>query len=79
MELILFGIAREIVGNNKLIIPSNSNVTTVNELKAWMKKEYPQLAALTSVAVAVNSRYAEDTEQLDADSEIAFIPPVSGG
>lgn len=79
MELILFGIAREIVGTNRLLIPSNANITTVNELKAWMKKEYPSLAALSSVAVAVNSQYAEDDARLDANSEIAFIPPVSGG
>lgn len=79
MELILFGIAREIVGTNRLPIPSGANITTVKELKAWMKSTYPSLAALTTVAVAVNSRYAEDHERLETNSEIAFIPPVSGG
>ena len=79
MELILFGIAREIVGTDRLPIPSHANITSVNELKAWMKKEYPPLAALSSVAVAVNSEYAEDDARLEANSEIAFIPPVSGG
>ncbi len=79
MEIILFGIAREIVGSSKIIVPSNSSITTVSGLKTWMKQQYPQLAALTSVAVAINSRYAEDSQLLEATSEIAFIPPVSGG
>jgi len=79
MQIILFGIAREIVGSSKILVPENVLVTTVSQLKTWMKQQYPQLAALTSVAVAVNSRYAEDNELLEAGSEIAFIPPVSGG
>lgn len=29
--------------------------------------------------VAVNGRYAEDTEPLPLNAEVAFLPPVSGG
>lgn len=79
MELLLFGIAREIVGTSRLSVPTDKGIKTVSQLKEWMKNQYPQLAALSSVAVAVNSRYAEDDELVSADSEIAFIPPVSGG
>lgn len=79
MELLLFGIAREIVGKNKLSIPADADINTVSSLKKWLTVQYPQLAALTSMAVAVDSEYATDDQQLQSNSEVAFIPPVSGG
>jgi sulfur-carrier protein len=79
MELLLFGIVREIVGKNKLTILEDAELKTVQELKNWMAKQYPQIASLKSMAVAVDSVYAEDDQELNTDSEIALIPPVSGG
>ncbi|WP_338039356.1 MoaD/ThiS family protein [Maribacter litopenaei] len=34
---------------------------------------------MSSLAVAVNSEYAEDDVQLKSNDEVAIIPPVSGG
>lgn len=79
MELLLFGIAREIVGKNMLSIPADAGISTVSSLKKWLTHQYPQLASLTSMAVAVDSEYAEDDQALQPGSEVAFIPPVSGG
>ncbi len=79
MELLLFGIAREIVGKNKISIPADAGIDTVSSLKKWLTNQYPQLASLTSMAVAVDSEYAEDDQALEHNSEVAFIPPVSGG
>jgi molybdopterin synthase sulfur carrier subunit len=79
MQVILFGVSREIVGESELIINPAENIQTVGELKNWMKKKYPGLQKLSSLAVAVDSEYADD-EQLIADkNEVALIPPVSGG
>ena len=52
---------------------------SVAELKAQLIISYPELSKLTSLAVAVNSEYAEDDVSLTVDDEIAIIPPVSGG
>lgn len=79
MELLLFGIVKEFVGKNKLAIPEDAGLKTVMDVKNWMAKQYPQIASLKSMAVAVDSVYAEDDQELNADSEIALIPPVSGG
>ena len=79
MELILFGISREIVGTKMLRVAPSENITTVGDLKHWMKQKYPQIEKLSSIAVAVDSEYAEDDRILLDESEVAIIPPVSGG
>ncbi|MCW3079131.1 molybdopterin converting factor subunit 1 [Segetibacter sp.] len=79
MEVILFGISREIVGMKKLTIHPAENIRTVGALKQWMKQKYPQLEKLNSLAVAVDSEYADDDQTLVDENEVAIIPPVSGG
>jgi sulfur-carrier protein len=79
MELILFGISREIVGEKKLRVNPAENIQTVGALKQWMKQKYPQLEKLNSIAVAVDSEYADDDQSILDGSEVAIIPPVSGG
>ncbi len=79
MEILLFGITREIAGKQKLTLPAAESVSTVGELKAWLAGQYPALKQLSSLAVAVDNEYAENEVPLNAASEIALIPPVSGG
>jgi molybdopterin synthase sulfur carrier subunit len=79
MRVILFGIAREIVGEKQVMIDPSENISTVSTLKNWMKKKYPKLQQLTSFAVAIDSEYANDGDTLTSQNEIAIIPPVSGG
>lgn len=79
MEILLFGITREITGRQRLTVPAAENINTVGELKNWLSNQYPALRQLSSMAVAVDSVYAEESEALTAGSEVALIPPVSGG
>jgi molybdopterin synthase sulfur carrier subunit len=79
MRVILFGIAREMVGEKQVIIDTGENISTVSTLKDWMKQKYPKLQQLKSFAVAVDSEYANDGDTLTSQNEIAIIPPVSGG
>jgi molybdopterin synthase sulfur carrier subunit len=79
MRVILFGIAREIVGEKQVMIDTGENISTVSTLKDWMKQKYPKLQQLKSFAVAVDSEYANDGDTLTSQNEIAIIPPVSGG
>ena len=80
MEVLLFGIAKDIVGSSSFRIEESEGLpASVSELKGRLTREFPELEKLSSLAVAVNSTYAEDGEALKAGDEVAIIPPVSGG
>ncbi len=79
MEIKLFGITKDIVGSDTVPVPENIQVLNVKELKAWLYQQYPGLAKLSALAVAVNHAYAVDSTALDSTTEVALIPPVSGG
>ncbi len=78
IDILLFGITRDIIGSSKLNyeIPENTEVQTLLEN---LKSTYPKLQDLTSVLVAVNNEYSRENQVLKAKDEIALIPPVSGG
>lgn len=76
----LFGIARDIVGETILKFSvENKAPSSVSELKQLLSETYPEFGRLSSLAVAVNSEYADDAVVLHSTDEIAIIPPVSGG
>ena len=53
---------------------------TVAEVRCALEIKLPQLIPLLSrSAIAVDGRYATEDELICSDSEIAIIPPVSGG
>jgi len=80
MEVLLFGIARDIIGESTLTISGESKIpNSVSELKKMLSENYPEFGKLSSLAVAVNSEYAADEVVLNSTDEIAIIPPVSGG
>ena len=79
MNIKLFGVTRDIVGNSHLSVPTKENIATVGELKTWLYKQYPAIGQLNSLAIAVDHAYAEDHAALGAGQEVALIPPVSGG
>ena len=80
MEVLLFGIAKDIVGESQLRFSETDKVpSSVSELKKMISETYPEFSKLSSLAVAVNSEYAKDDVPLSRNDEIAIIPPVSGG
>ena len=81
MTILLFGITKDIVGNTTLSLSHSEAkaVQTVGQLKRFLKGTYPEMNKLNSLAVAVNSEYAEDERAIKHEDEIALIPPVSGG
>jgi molybdopterin synthase sulfur carrier subunit len=80
MEVLLFGIAKDIVGDSKIQFSEKDILpNSVSELKKMISETYPEFGRLSSFAVAVNSEYAEDDVFLNRNDEIAIIPPVSGG
>jgi molybdopterin synthase sulfur carrier subunit len=80
MNILLFGITKDIIGSPSLSIPiATFSGKTVGELRSYLCKAYPDLKKLSSLAIAVNNNYAEDEKEINSFDEIALIPPVSGG
>ncbi|MRH99075.1 molybdopterin synthase sulfur carrier subunit [Kriegella sp. EG-1] len=80
MELLFFGIAKDIVGKSSIDLSKNSSLPkSVEDVKLFLTKKYPDFSKLSSLAIAVNSEYAADDVVLNDGDEIAIIPPVSGG
>ncbi len=78
LQILLFGITKDIVGQSKLSceLPEQS---TVPDLLENLKATYPALQDLRSLMVAVNNEYGQKEQTLRAGDEVALIPPVSGG
>ncbi|MEX2513205.1 MAG: MoaD/ThiS family protein [Cyclobacteriaceae bacterium] len=79
MKIILFGIAKDIVGAPSILLPNGHGLKTVVDLKSWIIAKYPRMSHLNSMAIAVDHEYAENDLPLSEDQEIAIIPPISGG
>ncbi|WP_154856304.1 MoaD/ThiS family protein [Cyclobacterium xiamenense] len=79
MEILLFGISKEIIGEQILQVPQEARITSVKSLKQWILASYPEMGNLSSFAIAVDQEYATDERLLAENQEIALLPPVSGG
>lgn len=78
LQLLAFGIAREIVGQRfvELELPQG---TTVAQMRQLLSQRHPRFGLLASLRFAVNGEYAEEDHILQDGDEVALIPPVSGG
>lgn len=56
-------------------------VATIAALRTWLPKAAPGLANELgpTVRAAIDNAIVSDDAAITADSEIAFLPPVSGG
>ena len=78
VSVLLFGITRDLTGQSAVSVPLNEGAN-VGDLLGQLHQEYPALAGIRSLLVAVNGEYAEANLTLSENDEIALIPPVSGG
>ncbi len=78
INVLAFGIAKEIFGGTNVIVPLQ-NDATVSNLKYDLEQRYPRLKQLATYMVAVNNEYALEGDTIHERDEIAIIPPVSGG
>lgn len=75
----LFAVARQLSGRDSIDLDVPSG-TTIGQLRGQLAAEIPDLApVLPQVLFAVGSEYAPDDQPLAEGSQIACIPPVSGG
>ena len=77
-SVLLFGITRDIVGERKIQveIPDGQDVSVLMD---HLETEYPRLAEVKTLMIAVNEEYALKDRILQPNDEVALIPPVSGG
>lgn len=79
VNILLFGITKDLIGKQHLQLELPSAKVTVSSFKKILQEKYPELVELNSLAIAVNSEYANDSVMIQENDEIALIPPVSGG
>lgn len=79
IQVRLFARARDLAGVDAFVLEFPAGAT-VAELRRRIAADYPALAALlTRSAIAVNNDFAEDSRVLTENTEVALLPPVSGG
>ena len=79
VRLRLFAAARDLVGETEALVELPSGAT-VKDLRRAAADRYPQLKPLLEHALfAVDAEYADDCTPLGESSDVACIPPVSGG
>jgi molybdopterin converting factor subunit 1 len=79
IRVLAFALLRERLGRGeiKLELPPGSRVM---DMRRRLADSYPELQPLLSlVRVAVDGEYAEEETLLRDGSEVALVPPVSGG
>lgn len=80
LRIKLFGIFREKLRSNNLIIPINDNSISLKELRKNLEESYPSLFMKgINFVFAVNKVIRNDNVEVTPHDEIAVIPPISGG
>jgi molybdopterin synthase sulfur carrier subunit len=78
VRILAFGIAKEIVGASFIDVVMNDGLT-VRKLQGSLEERFPGLKQLASYRIALNNEFANAEQPVQAQDEIAIIPPVSGG
>lgn len=75
----LFALARQAVGRDRIELQLPDGAT-VGNLRKRLGERHPALEPwIEQMMIAVDSEYAEDSHPIAPTSEVACIPPVSGG
>ncbi len=75
----LFAVAKELAGSSEVSVELSPGAT-IGDLRTAIVGSTPALAQITPHAMwAVDTHYATETTTITEQSEIALIPPVSGG
>lgn len=82
IKVLFFGRLRDAAGAGERIAAAPADVRTLAELRDWIARDEPELAAALAApgvrAVRDQNFCALDTPLAGA-REIAFVPPLSGG
>lgn len=75
----LFAALRERAGSGELALRDLPDPLSGALLKRELEIRHPELGSLAQVRLAVGASYVRDDAQISDASEVALIPPVSGG
>jgi len=83
VKLLYFAWVRQKIGRSEEIVDPPAKVRTAGDLVAWLVSRgegYAEaLADPKRVRVAINQEHSSLAEPVEADDEVAFFPPVTGG
>jgi molybdopterin synthase sulfur carrier subunit len=83
LRVLYFAALRERVGRAEETVEVPESVRTVGELHRWLAaRGEPWAGAFVEtrrVRAAVDQAMAADADELHANAEVAFFPPVTGG
>src|SRR4051794_25361287 len=79
VSVLLFAAVREAVGERQLTLDLAEGAT-LRDLTSYLAASYPSARPLLpTVAFAIDDEYVRGNSVLSEGSEVALIPPVSGG
>ena len=77
--ILLFARAAELAGTTRLEITLPAHAT-IADLRKILLEQAPALQTFAgTLFIALNNKYADDTDVIPDKAEIACFPPVSGG
>jgi molybdopterin converting factor small subunit len=80
LKIRLFGILREKMDSDNLIISIHNTSISLKELRKYLEELYPSLGLNEiNFVFAVNKVIRNDYMNVESSDEIAIIPPISGG
>ena len=80
LKIRLFGILREKMGSDDLIISIHDTSISLKKLRKYLEELYPSLGLNeVNFVFAVNKVICNEDINVKSFDEIAIIPPISGG
>jgi MoaE-MoaD fusion protein len=79
VHVLFFGLLKELAGKPAEEIDVRDGASVREVLERYESRIPQWKTSLSSIAVAVNQQYAGPDTKLQANDEIALLPPVSGG
>lgn len=79
ITVLFFADLKTIAGKNRFSVTIPTH-TRIRDLKTLLIVEIPELEdGLSTALAAINRDFAGDDEEIPADAEVAFFPPMRGG
>ncbi|MCZ2443228.1 MAG: MoaD/ThiS family protein [Flavobacteriales bacterium] len=75
IKVIVFGIIAERIQTNELVL---ENIQDTDSLWRYLVEKYPLLKDI-KISIAVNKHIINHNTLLNAETEVALLPPFSGG
>ncbi len=83
MKIVYFAWLRDRIGMGEEIVDPPDDINDVSRLIGWLRGRSPAhesaLADISMVRVAINLEYANLSQTIKPEDEVAFFPPVTGG